>query len=127
MVQDNMYRRVEDILEKQPNKLGFAQALKATYREYSENFLITDMQGMDFRAFANKLSPQQLSKMEESSRHGGAQLLSKPYLQFLIDKDKAVSIVMSLLSIVSIKERLSYDHFLVFDFMVDSLIDKILK
>jgi hypothetical protein len=85
------------------------------------------MQSVDFLTFANKLSPEQLNAIEKSSRHGGELLLNKPYLQFLIDKDEAASILMSLLSIVSVKERLSYDHFAVFDFMVDNLMDKILK
>lgn len=127
ILQDHMYRLTEEIMEKQPNKQGFAQALKASYREYNNNFLICDMQSVDFLAFANKLSPEQLSTIEKGSRYSGELLLNKPYLQFLIDKDEAASILMSLLSIVSVKERLSYDHFAVFDFMVDNLMDKILK
>lgn len=127
ILQDHMYRLTEGIMEKKPNKQGFAQALKASYREYDKNFLICDMQSADFLTFANKLSSEQLSVIEKNSRHSGEQLLNKPYLQFLIDKEEAASILMSLLSIVSVKERLSYDHFLVFDFMVDNLIDKILK
>lgn len=127
MLQDHMYRLTEEIMEKQPNKQGFAQALKASYREYDKNFLICDMQSADFLSFANKLSPEQLSVIEKNSRHSGELLLNKSYLQFLIDKEEAASILMSLLSIVSIKERLSYDHFAVFDFMVDNLLDKILK
>ncbi len=127
ILQDHMYQLTEGILEKQPNKHGFAQALKACYREYDKNFLISDMQSADFLSFANKLSPEQLSEIEKNSRHSGELLLNKSYLQFLIYKEEVASIVMSLLSIVSIKERLCYDHFLVFDFMVDNLIDKILK
>lgn len=127
MVQDHMYTLVEKIMKSQPNKQGFAQALKEIYREYNKNHLICDMQGADFLAFANKLSPDQLSAIEENSRYSGELLLNKPYLHFLIDKDEAASIVMSLFSIVSVKERLSYDHFAVFDFLVDNLIDKILK
>lgn len=126
-LQDHMYRLTDEIMEKQPNKQGFAQALKACYREYNDNFMISDMQSADFLAFVNKLSPEQLSTIEKDSRNGGMLLLNKPYMQFLIDKDEAASIVMSLLSIVSVKERLSYDHFAVFDFMVDNLVDKILK
>jgi Transcriptional regulator len=127
ILQDHVYRLTEEILEKQPNKQGFAQAMKASYREYDKNFLICDMQSVDFLTFANKLSPEQLSVIEKNSRHSGELLLNKSYLQFLIDKQEAASIVMSLLSIVSVKDRLSYDHFLVFDFMIDNLIDKILK
>ncbi|OPJ64619.1 TetR/AcrR family transcriptional regulator [Clostridium oryzae] len=127
MVQDRIYTLVEKIMEKQPNKQGFAQALKASYREYNKNLLICDMQSADFLALANKLSTEQLSAIEKNSRHSGELLFSKPYLKFLIDKNKAASILMSLLSIVSVKDRLSYDHFEVFDFMIDNLIDKIFE
>lgn len=127
MVQDRLNSLAEEIMEKQPNKHGFAEAMKACYREYNKNLLICDMQSTDFLAFANKLSPEQLHAIEQNSRRSGEMLLSRPYLHFLIDKDKAASILMSLLSIVSVKDRLSYDHVEVFDFMIDQLIDKILK
>ncbi len=127
ILQDHIYRLAEEIMDKQPNKQGFAQALKASYREYDKYILICDMQSADFLSFANKLSPEQLSVIEKNSRQSGELFLNKSYLQFLIDKEEAASILMSLLAIVSVKERLCYDHFLVFDFMIDNLIDKILK
>lgn len=126
-LQDHMNRLFEEIIEKEPNKQGFAKALKACYREYNKSLLICDMQSTDFLAFVNKLSPEQLDTIEKNSRRSGEMLLNKPYLQFLIDKDKAASVLTVLLSIVSLKERLPYDHLEVFDFMIDNLVDKIFK
>lgn len=126
-LQDDANRRFEEIIKREPNKHGFAKALKSCYREYNKNLLICDMQSTDFLAFVNKLSPDQLDTIEKNSRRSGEMLLNKPYLQFLIDKDKAISVLTVLLSIVSIKERLPYDNVEVFDFMVDGLVDKIFK
>lgn len=126
LVQDNLYKLANEILERRPDKYGFAEVVKKIYREYCRYSFICDTTSADFLAFTNKLSKEQLNEIAQYSQNAGQVFLDKPYLKFAIEKDKAISAIAALLSVVSYKEKMCYNHFEVFDFMADSLIDKIL-
>jgi len=127
VVQDRLYSLAGEIMDKNQNKGGMAQALKAIYREYNKNSFICNINSSDFISFTNKLSPEQLNKITKYSREGGIMFFDKTYLKLLIDRDKAISVLSALLSTISLKDELSCDHIEVFDFMIDNLIDKIFE
>lgn len=127
LVQDNLYELANDILEKAPNKYGFAEVLKRIYREYCKYNFICNTTSADFLAFENKLSKEQLGMMAKYSQSAGQMFIDKPYLKFCIEKKKAISVITALLSMASSRDKMCYDHFEVFDYMVDSLIDNILE
>lgn len=127
LVQDRLYGYANQIMESEPNKYGIAKVLKAIYREYDKNPFIYDTHSMDFLSFTNKLNEQQLKQISEYSEKSGKIFFEKPYLKFAVDKDKGIATLYATLSIISVKENLSHNHLDVFDFMVDSLIDKIFK
>lgn len=125
MVQDRLYTFAEEILLKEPNKYGFAKVLKAIYREYDKCNFIYNTHSIDFVVFTNKLTEDQLKYITEYSQKGGTLFLDKPFINFKVSKEKAISIIYAMLSIISAKEKFSYNHIDIFDFMVDNLIEKI--
>ncbi|WDV48027.1 TetR/AcrR family transcriptional regulator [Clostridiaceae bacterium M8S5] len=128
LVQDNLYILANEIMEKTPNKYGFAKVLKIVYREYCKNSFICDTRSVDFIAFINKLSKEQEAAIAKYSQKAGQIFLAdKPYLKFAINKEKAISVITGLLALVSSKDAMCYDQFEVFDFMVENLIDKIFE
>lgn len=127
LVQDNLYKLANGILDRTPNKYGFAQVLKEIYREYCKNSFICNTTSSDFLAFTNKLSEEQLNEIAKHSQRAGQVFLDKPYLKFTIEKEKAISVITALLSMVSSKDKMCYNHFEVFDYMADNLIYKIFE
>ncbi|MEG2298150.1 MAG: TetR/AcrR family transcriptional regulator [Anaerovoracaceae bacterium] len=125
LVQDRLYSYANDIMEREPNKYGLAKVLKTIYREYDKCSFICNTHSMDFISFTNKLNPQQLNQIEEYSEKSSMLFFEKPYLKFAVEKDKGIAALYVALSSISVKEELLYNHLEVFDFMVDSLIDKI--
>lgn len=127
LVLDNLYNRANEIMERQPNKYGLAKALKAIYREYDKNSFIYDTKSVDFVLFTNKLNKKQLDKICEYGERSGRLFFGKPYLKLLVSYEKAISTLFVMLSTISLKERLPYNHLEVFDFMVDNMIDEIFE
>lgn len=127
LILDQLYKAASDIMEKEPNKKGFAKTLKIIYREYCKNSFICDINSSDFIAFTNKLSQEQMDAITEYSRKSGQVFIDQLYVRFAIEEKKAISVITALLSLVTSKDHMCYDHFQVFDFMVDGLIDKILE
>ena len=123
LVQDNLYLKANEIMKDSPNKFGLAEVLKATYREYCKNSFICDTTSVDFISFTNKLSQDQLAKIAEYSQKAGQVFLNKTHIKFKINTQKAISVVTALLAMVSYKDKMCYDHFEVFDYMVDNLIE----
>lgn len=127
LVQDRLYIYANQIMESEPNKHGVTKVLKAIYREYDKNPFIYDTHSMDFIGFTNKLNEQQLGQISEYSEKSGKEFFKKPYLQFAVEEGKGIATLYAALSIISVKENLPHSHLEVFDFMVDSLVDKIFE
>lgn len=127
LVQDRLYGYANEIMAQEPSKYGIAKVLKAIYREYNKSTFICNTGSSDFIGFTNKLNAQQLEQITEYSEKSGRAFFEKPYLKFAIEKDKGIAVLYAALSIISEKEYLPYNHIEVFDFMVDSLIDKVFE
>ncbi|WP_042347922.1 TetR/AcrR family transcriptional regulator [Bacillus massiliigorillae] len=127
MVQNKLYQLIEDTLEKSPTKDGVAQALKLIYREYDKSIFLYDSNNVDFIAFTNKLSKEQMNQLKSNSLKGASISIFRPYLQLKIEEDKAKAIIGTLLSTISNKENVHYGHFQVFDFLVDQVIGEIFE
>lgn len=114
-----------EIIEKNKDKYGVAEALKLIYREYDKNNFLYDSDSMDFTILMNKLSEEQAKKIEESNRMSQQLFLSQPYLKFKVDADLAMSVIYSLIMNIKNKDILPHNHMETFDFMVDHLIDSL--
>lgn len=124
-VQQGLYTLMEDILAKEPGKSGLAKALKAVYAEYDKSPFLYDTASADFTGFINKLAPEERETIGFDSLAGAKRLLGKSYLTLRIPEEMALSVLASLLNIAANKEKLLYDHFQVFDFMLEHVLDHI--
>lgn len=124
-VQEQIFITASEMIEKQKDKYGVAEALKFIYREYDKNNFLYNSESMDFTILMNKLSEEQVKKLEESNRMSQQLFLCKPYLKFKIGADMAMSVIYSLIINIKNKDILPHDHMETFDFMVDHLIDSL--
>jgi AcrR family transcriptional regulator len=126
-VQQSLYALMEEILAEEPGKSGLAKALKAVYAEYDKSPFLYDTASADFTGFINKLAPEEQQAISFDSLAGAKRLLAKSYLTLRIPEEMALSVLASMLNIAANKEKLLYDHFQVFDFMLDHVLDHIFE
>lgn len=124
-VQEQIRNAVSQIIEKQKNKYGIAEALKLIYREYDRNNFLYNSDSTDFTILINKLSMEQAKKIKESNKMNQQIFTSQPYLEFKVDTDMAMSVIYSLIMNIKNKDILPHNHVDTFDFMVDNLIDSL--
>ena len=127
VVQQNLYSLIEEILLEEQNKYGVVKALKAIYAEYDKSPFLYDTSSVDFTSFINKLSTEERQDIFFNSLKGTKQMFNKPFLSLLIEEDKALSVLSSLLNTIEHKDKIIGDHHEVFNFMLDSLIEKIFE
>lgn len=127
IVQHDLYALIEEILLEEQSKYGVAKALKAIYTEYDQSSFLYDTSSIDFTSFINKLSNEERQAIFFDSLKGAKQMLNKPFLSLLIEEDKALSVLSSLLNTIEHKDKVIGDHHEVFNFMLDSLIEKIFE
>lgn len=127
VIQKNLYTLVETILLKEQNKYGVSKALKAVYSEYDKSPFLYDTSSTDFTSFINKLSDDEKQSIFIDSLNGAKQMIDKPFLILRINEEKALSILSSLLLIITNKNKMIYNHFEVFEFMLDNLINEIFE
>lgn len=124
-VQEKICEMACRVIEKQKDKYGVAKALKLIYREYDKNNFLYHSDHVDFKNLLNRLSGEQVKKIEASSDMGRQLFLDRPYLEFKVAPDMAVSVIYSLIMNIRNKGMLPYDHRETFDFMIDHLIDSL--
>ncbi len=124
-VQEQICNMASKVIEKHRDKYGVAEALKIIYREYDKNNFLYDSDSADFIILMNKLSEEQVRKIEESNRMSQQLFLRQSYLKFKVDTDLAMSVIYSLIMNVKNKDILPHNHLETFDFMVDNLIDNL--
>ena len=121
-IQDNIYDLVDGILKEEPNKYGYARALKVMYREQAKDPYLYDTSSTDFLCFMNKLSEQERSELSNNGLLRAEKVFQNPGLKVKIEKDKAMAVSISLLNMVTYGDTLPYDSYQTFEYMVDKLI-----
>ena len=102
-----------------------AKALKIIYREYDKNNFLYNSNTTDFTIFMNRLTEDQIKKIEASNNVNQQLFLDQPYLKLKVDADMAASVIYSLIMNIKNKDIFPCNHTETFDFMVDHLIDSL--
>jgi len=126
-LQKKLYISIEEILSEEQNKYGIAKALRVIYKEYDKSPFLYDTSSTDFTSFMNKLTEEERESIYCDSLTGARAMLNKPFLKLRIHEEKALSVMAALLSLISSKDKMACNHFEVFDFMLDNLIDKLFE
>lgn len=124
-VQQEICDAALEMMERQKEKRGVAEALKFIYREYDKNNFLCHSDSVDFTVLKNRLSEEQARKIEESNLRGRKLFFGQPHLRCKVDEDMAASVIYSLIMNIKNKDVLPRDHAETFDFMVDHLIDSL--
>lgn len=108
---------------------GFAQALKALFREYDSKPFLYDVNTPDFQAFLAKLPAEAVQKIKFDGFALFGQAVRAADLTLRMEPSQAFGILCALLSVVSARETLSAvcDYLAVFDRMADTLVYSIFQ
>ena len=124
-VQEQIRQVASRAMEEQKDRYGAAKALKLIYREYDKNNFLYNSNTTDFTIFMNRLTEDQIKKIEASNNVNQQLFLDQPYLKLKVDADMAASVIYSLIMNIKNKDILPRNHIETFDFMVDHLIDSL--
>ncbi len=127
VIQKRLFLIIEETMAGTPTKYDFAKALKLIYLEYDKGNLIFDFNTPDFMAFINKVPKEWLSKHQLNSLSNMQEVIKKYNLTLKVEENKAMAVFDTLLSINMNKEHLIYDHFEVFEYMLDKMIEEIFE
>ncbi|MCI8956360.1 MAG: TetR/AcrR family transcriptional regulator [Eubacterium sp.] len=124
-VQNQICENATRVMETKKGKEGVREVLKQIYREYDENNFLYNSEGTDFVVLLNKLSEEEVKKIEKSNQQCRQIFLEKSHLKFKVSEEIGMSVIYSLIMNIKNKDFLPYNHIETFDFMVDCLIDKL--
>ena len=126
-VQNRLKTELKDIIDNNEDKAGFIKAMKWHFEEYDRSPFLYDFGTPDFLAFLNKLPKDRVEKLKFDSTSFFGEMIERTNLKLKVDKEKAYALTSALLYMVTIKERIDYDHFEIFDFMLHSVVVKIFE
>jgi len=130
-VLDNLQKRlillIEDTMFNAPNKSDICQMLKQVYLEYDKTNILSQRTSSDFTTFLNKAPQDWKERSQMIGNDFIANTLFSANVELKVEKEKAIGIFNALISILTSKEVIGYDHFEVFCILLDSVIGKIYK
>lgn len=128
-VRARLTEKVLDINRRQQTKEGFAQSMKALFREYDSKPFLYNVSTPDFQSFLTKLPEQALSKIKFDSFAFFRQAVQAANLTLKMEQSQAYGILSALLSTIGAKETLSVtcDYLAVFDCMADTLVSSMFQ
>lgn len=124
-VQEQICMDVSKILEKKKGKEGVVDALKYIYLEYDRNNFLYNAQSTDYMNLLNKLSGEEVEKIEKSNNMCQKLFLEHAYLNFKVSRELAMSVIYSLIMNIKNKDFLPYNHIETFDYMVGCMVDRL--
>lgn len=126
-VQNRLSTTLREIICHDSSKIGFTKAMKWHYEEYDRFPILYDFGTPDFLAFLNKLPKDRVEKMKFDGVSSFYETIDLANLSLKVDKEKAYAVISTLLYTVSIKERLVYDHYEIFDFLLNSVVERLFE
>lgn len=128
-VLDGIQERLKVLLEKtisaSPTKADICQMLKQIYLEYAKTNILTQRCTADFTNFLNRASEEWKEKSSILNDDFMMNTIFRTNLTLKMSREKAIGIINALLSIVTNKDSLGYDHYEVFCTLLDSVLDEI--
>ncbi len=127
----NVIERVKlttnEIVSQQPTREGACKAIKYLFEEYSHNPFLYDFSSPDFWALINKLPEEQWEKIQADNVNYLTTIMSGANLKFKVEPQKAHAILATLMYTVTARDKIPYDNFEVFNFLVDCSFDKLFE
>jgi len=126
-VQERLRKKWQQTLDTEPDKEGFKKAMRWLYREYSRYPFLYDFANPDFMALLNRLPDEVKEELDISSLSFFDNTMESAGLKLLIPQEKAFAALSTVLYTVSFADSNVYDHFEIFDLLLQSVIDNIFE
>lgn len=126
-LQNNLKNFMKEMISKEPTKQGFAKAIQQLYQEYSKNSFLYSVTSPDFLAFLNKLPQESVSKLQFDNENFFYECIESMGLRLLVSEEKAFSVISGIMSMLYVKDQMSYNHIEVFNFILDNIIDDLFE
>lgn len=127
-VQIRLKTVLRDFVTKERGKEGFIKAMKWHFEEYMRLPFLYDCGTPDFLSFINKLPKEHIEKLEFDGVSFFYETIELANLTLKVPKEKAYASISTLLYTVSVKkEWINYDQFELFDFLLNSVVDKLFE
>lgn len=124
-IQNRLKSEIRNIVSNDSGKKGFIESMKWQFKEYDSFPFLYDFGTPDFLSFLNKLPQNRIDSLKFNSVSFFHEVVSLANLKFKIEKEKTYALVNTLLYTVTLKERLNYNHFEIFDFLLDNIVDNL--
>lgn len=127
-VQIRLKTVLRDFVTNEGGKKGFIKATKWQFEEYARLPFLYDCGTSDFLSFLNKLPKDRIEKLEFDSVSFFYEIIELANLTLKETKEKTYASISTLLYTVSIKEEwMNYDQFETFDFLLNSVVDRLFE
>ncbi len=125
MIENRLKEEWNKIIESNQGIDGFKEALKWLFREYTKYPRMYDFNNPDYILFLNKLSKENIKYLKENNENFFSDALDNSGLSLKISKEKAYRVFSTLLFTATMEKDFGYDKYEVFEFLLDSSINKI--
>lgn len=125
-LRERIKRQIENIISNKPNKDGVCEAIRYLFSEYNDNPFLYDFSSPDYLALISKLSKERWAEIQKDNIDFLNSVIERSNCKLSVSPLKAHSILATLLYTVSAKDRITGDYFQVFDFLLESAIEKLL-
>ena len=126
-VQERLIAITKNSLGEKPTKYDLANTLKLVFREYSKVPFITETQSPDFVMFINRLSPDKLKELEEHGNYDIQDIIRESGLVYRVEEQKGFASLALIFRPIGASQQLPWEYLDVFDFVLDTLIEKIFE
>lgn len=124
-IQKRLIALTEETLSKTPTKADICQMLKQIYLEYDKTNILTQRGTQDFANFMNRVPKEWKEKSKILNDAFTMHTIFSTNLRLKMSHEKATGIFNALLSLVTNKNNLGYDHYEIFCTLLDRVIDEI--
>jgi AcrR family transcriptional regulator len=121
-IQHRLKTGMEKICRSESGKAGFVSVMRYNFQEYDKSPALYDVGTTDFLAFMNKLPKDYVERLKFDGTSIFIDAIKALNLKLKIDEKKAHAILSALLYTVMLKEKLSYNHDEVFEFLLNSVV-----
>lgn len=125
MIENRLKEEWNKIIESTQGIDGFKEALKWLFREYTKYPRMYDFNNPDYILFLNKLSKENINYLKENNKNFFSDALDNSGLSLKIPKEKAYRVFSTLLFTATMEKDFGYDKYEIFEFLLDSSINKI--
>lgn len=126
---DNMQHQhialVKETISSPPSKESICQMLKKLYLEYDRTNILVQRNSPDFASFLNRAPQEWREKSLATAEDNVMNTIFTLNLKLKMSKEKALGIFNALLSILTSKHIIGYDHYEVFCTLLDNIINEI--